>query len=62
MEGTRLRAVVALFRDVGTSTTIQDGERSVKVEPGHRIILDLVCLKGLLELYECLLFLGYCFS
>lgn len=42
MEGTRLRAVVALFRDVATSTTIQDGSKSIKVEPGQRLVLDLV--------------------
>ena len=42
MEGTRLRAVVALFRDVATSTTIQDGSRSIKVKPGQRIVIDLV--------------------
>ncbi len=42
MEGARLRATVALFRDYNPSTpsgsiTVQDGDSAVKVAPGRRV-------------------------
>ncbi|MCJ1260674.1 hypothetical protein MMC22_000536 [Lobaria immixta] len=42
LEGSRLKAVVALFRDPVISTTVFDGEREVKLEPGQKVLLDLI--------------------
>lgn len=42
MEGSRIRATVGLYRAVAKETTIQDGERSIDVKPGDKVLCDLV--------------------
>jgi urease beta subunit len=37
-----MKATVGLYRDVATSTTINDGGTEVRVEPGQRLMIDLV--------------------
>ena len=41
LEGSRLRASVGLYRDVMTPTTIQDGNRTLNLKRGERIMVDL---------------------
>lgn len=42
MEGTRISATVGVYRDVATTTTIQDGDRKVQVIPGEELFIDCV--------------------
>jgi linoleate 8R-lipoxygenase / 9,12-octadecadienoate 8-hydroperoxide 8R-isomerase len=42
MEGSRMKASVGLYRDVTKAATFDDGGNKVSVEPGHRIMVDLV--------------------
>jgi linoleate 8R-lipoxygenase/9,12-octadecadienoate 8-hydroperoxide 8R-isomerase len=42
MEGSRMKASVGLYRDVAKSATIDDNGTKVSLEPGHRIMVDLV--------------------
>lgn len=43
MEGSRLTASVGLYRDVATDTTVQDGDRTLHLQKGQRIMVDCVC-------------------
>lgn len=42
MEGTRIRGTVGVYRNVATTTTIQDGDREVNVHPGEEVFIDCV--------------------
>ncbi|EEH45501.2 uncharacterized protein PADG_01651 [Paracoccidioides brasiliensis Pb18] len=42
LEGARLRGTVALYRDVVTKTSINDGENEFNLEPGDRVLCNLV--------------------
>lgn len=43
MEGSRLTASVGLYRDVATDATVQDGDRTLHLQKGQRIMVDCVC-------------------
>ncbi len=42
MEGSRISATVGLYRDVITNTAVQDGGQNLNLNPGNRVLLDLV--------------------
>ena len=42
MEGSRIKASVGLYRDVTTTATVKDGDKSVDLKPGQRVMCDLV--------------------
>jgi hypothetical protein len=42
MEGARLRCVVGLFRDVLTPIVVQDGESTIRLKAGQRVMCNLV--------------------
>ncbi|KAK2779959.1 hypothetical protein FQN53_001190 [Emmonsiellopsis sp. PD_33] len=42
LEGARMRSTVALYRDVATKSTVKDGEKELTLEPGQRVICNLV--------------------
>jgi len=42
MEGSKISATVGLYRDVATKTTVQDGEQTLNLISGDRVLLDLV--------------------
>ena len=42
MEGTRIRGTVGMYRNVATTTTIQDGDREINVHPGEELFIDCV--------------------
>lgn len=42
MEGTRIRATVAVYRDVAKAATIQDGDRTVDAIPGEELFIDCI--------------------
>ena len=42
MEGSRIRATVGLYRKAETDTKIEDGERTVHVKAGEKVLCNLV--------------------
>ena len=42
MEGARIRASVGLYRDVVEPMTIKDGDRTLHLKTGERVMVDLV--------------------
>ena len=42
MEGSRIRATVGLYRKAETDAKIEDGERTVNVNAGEKVLCDLV--------------------
>src|SRR5258706_1087580 len=42
MEGARLRGTVGLFRDAAVEMTIQDGDKTIQIPKGHRLLANLV--------------------
>lgn len=42
MEGSRLTASVGLYRDVETDKTVEDGQRTLHLKKGQRIMIDCV--------------------
>ncbi len=42
MEGSRISETVGLYRDVITDTAVQDGGPNLNLNPGDRVLLDLV--------------------
>ena len=38
-----MTATVGLYREVATETMIHDGEKLVNMNPGDKILLDMVC-------------------
>ncbi len=44
MEGARIRSSVGLYRDVVEPRTVQDGDRTLNLQAGQRVVVDLVRL------------------
>lgn len=42
MEGSRIRATVGLYRNAATAATIQDGDKTINIKAGDKVLLDLV--------------------
>lgn len=42
MEGSRMVATAGLFRDAAVDMTVQDGDQTIKIPKGHRVLVNMV--------------------
>jgi len=42
MEGARLRSSGGVYREVATPTTLHDGDKTLNLQPGQRVMADFV--------------------